>query len=324
MRIYHTGLIWHCLCAISRLGVAEQLAAGPLPVDALADRTGTRPDPLRRILRLLGDYGLFKSSGDEVALTDSGRILCKEHPTSAWSMFATVGLPDLAHTVEESLRTGQSTAKRVLGAPYWDYLATHPDQHAIFDDYMRTQTAILADACSTTLTWPASGTVADIGGGVGTLLAGALRAAPGLRGILVEQEQVLDRARAMLAAELAAGRCEVRRGDLFSPPPEADIYLLSYILHDWSDDDALRILRAVAERAPAGARLRLFECVVPDDGTPHPATMIDVGLLLLMGGRERTRGEFSRLLAQAGWRIDAIVGCGDASMIEASRVSEGN
>lgn len=318
VRLYHTGVVWHCLNAIARLGVADRLAGGPVGVSILAADVGAREQLLWRVLRLLGDHGFFTFRGRDVALTDFGRLLCKEHPSSAWSMYAAVGLPDVAHALEESLRTGTVAAQRVLGAPFWQYLAEHPAEQAAFDDYMRTQTNWLVETCVGKLQWPRTGTVADIGGGVGTLLSAILAAAPGLKGILVDQEQVV--ARSLLADEVAAGRCEIRAADLFDPAPRADIYLMSYLLHDWPDSDAARILDAVGERAPASARLRLFEYVVPDDGTPHESKLSDVGMLLLFGGgRERTADEFRQLLGQSGWRLDDITEWGPTSMIEASR-----
>jgi hypothetical protein len=149
-----------------------------------------------------------------------------------------------------------------------------------------------------------------------------LRAAPGLKGILIDQEQVLERARLLLAEELAASRCELRNAELFSPAPRGDIYILSYILHDWSDTDAVRILDAIGKQAPEAARLRMFEHIVPADGSPHVSKFSDVGMLLLFGeGRERTEDEFRHLLDQTGWRIETVTEWEETSLIEACRTS---
>ena len=162
----------------------------------------------------------------------------------------------------------------------------------------------------------------DIGGGIGTMMSAVLRAAPGLSGILIDQEQVLARARLLLADELAAGRCELRNADLFSPAPPGDIYMLSYILHDWSDSDAVRILDAIGRQAPESARLRMFEHIVPADGSPHVSKFSDVAMLMLFGaGRERTEEEFRHLLHQTGWRIETVTEWDGTSLIEASRTS---
>lgn len=320
MRIYHTGVVWHCLCTITRLGVVDQLANGPLPVSILADTCGAQQEPLRRVLKLLSDYEIVRFHEENVALTDSGRLLSKEHPSSIGPIFTAFGLADVAHELEESLRTGEVAAERVLGTSFWQYLAANADQQALFDECMRTRTSWLAESCVTTLEWPSSGTVVDVGGGVGTMMSAVLRAAPGLRGILIDQEQVLARARMLLADELAAGRCELRSADLFSPAPRADIYILSYILHDWSDPDAVRILHAIGKQAPESARLRMFEHIIPADGSPHVSKFSDVAMLLLLGAaRERTEDEFRHILDQTGWRIEAIKEWEGTSLIEASR-----
>lgn len=320
MRIYHTGAVWHCLCAITRLGVADRLADGPLPVGVLADECGVPKDPLRRVLRFLSDYEIVIFHEEDVALTESGRLLSREHPSSIWPIFAAVGLADVAHVLEESLRTGDVAAERVLGSPYWQYLAAHADQQAMFDECMRIRTNWLVESCIPKLDWPSSGTVVDVGGGVGTMMSAVLRAAPGLSGILIDQEQVLVRARLLLADELAAGRCELRNADLFSPAPRADMYLLSSILHDWPDPDAVRILDAIGKRAPESAWLRIFEHIVPAAGSPHVSTFSDVAMLLLFGeGRERTEGEYRHLLDQTGWRIVTVTEWEGASLIEARR-----
>src|SRR6266545_428937 len=116
-------------------------------------------------------------------------------------------------------------------------LADH-DQQAVFDEQMQQQAQVLSLTCVPILDWPATGTIADIGGGLGTLLAAVLQTAPGARGILVDQPHVLDRARPFLDSQGVADRCDLRPGDLFAPPPAADMYLLARVLHDWGDDDA--------------------------------------------------------------------------------------
>lgn len=323
--IYKTGVAWHCLCAIARLGVADRLADGPVPLPDLAVAVGAHEQSLGRVLRFLGDHGIVTFSGQGVGLTERGRLLCTQHPASVWSMFAASGLPDVSHALPGALRTGAVAAEQVFGTSYWQFLAANPDQQAIFDDHMRQQTGWLARNCVPALEWPAAGTVADIGGGVGVMLATILRTAPGLRGILVEQPQVLERARLYLAEQAdqqVADRCELRPGDLFAPAPPADIYVLSHIIHDWADEAAIRILERVAENAPEGAMLRIFEYVIPDDDSPHFSKMSDIGMLLLFGGaRERTAGEFRDLLKQTGWRAEAVTPVsGSTSLIQARRV----
>jgi hypothetical protein len=147
VEVINLGLLWHCLCAITRLGVFERLAAGPLPIAQLAAAVGANHDALWRVLRLVADHRIVTFEGDGVGLTDRGRLLCRDHPSSLSAAFATVGDSDVAHGLTETLRTGRAAAPRVLGMPYWDYLAAHPDQQALFDQAMVQRAQVLSLAC---------------------------------------------------------------------------------------------------------------------------------------------------------------------------------
>jgi hypothetical protein len=321
VEVINLGLLWHCLCAITRLEVPERLAGGPLPVPELAAAVGADQDALRRVLRLVADHRIVTFQGGRVGLTDRGRLLCRDHPASLSAAFATVGNADVAHGLTETLRTGRAAAPRVLGMPYWDYLAAHPDQQALFDQAMVQRAQLLSLACVPVLDWPASGTVADVAGGTGNLLAAVLRAAPGTRGILVDQPQVLEHARPFLERQGVADRCTLHPGDLFAPPPPADWYLLASVLHDWDDTRAARILTALGRSATNDTRLRIFEMLLPDDATPHRANMSDVLMLLMFdGARERTLAQYRDLLEATGWRLERVVSSpGPMSVIQASR-----
>jgi len=319
--VIHLGLLWHCLCAITRLEVPERLAAGPLPLAELAVAVGADPDALWRVLRLVADHHIVTLEGDRVGLTDRGRLLCPDHPSSLQAAFATVGTADVVHGLTDTLRTGQPAAPRVLGMGYWDYLAAHPDQQALFDQAMVQRAQALSLACVPVLDWPTSGAIADIAGGIGTLLAAVVQAAPGTRGILIDQPQVLERVRPVLERHGVADRCGLHPGDLFAPPPPADLYLLASVLHDWDDDHAARILTALGHSATNDTRLRIFEMLLPADATPHRAKMSDVLMLLMFdGARERTVGQYRDLLEDTGWQLEQVMASpGPMSVIQARR-----
>jgi hypothetical protein len=321
VEVINLGLVWHCLCAITRLEVPERLAAEPLLVAELATAVGADQDALWRVLRLVADHQIVTVEGDRVGLTDRGRLLCPDHPASLSAAFATVGTADVVHGLTETLRTGRAAAPAVLGMPYWDYLAAHPHQQALFDRSMVQRAQVLSLACVPVLDWPTSATIADIAGGIGTLLAAVLEAAPGARGILVEQPQVLERARPFLERHGVADRCVLYSGDLFAPPPPADLYLLASVLHDWDDTHAARILAALGRRATSDTRLRIFEMLLPTDASPHRAKMSDVLMLLMFdGARERTVGHYRDLLEDTGWQLEQVVASpGPMSIIEARR-----
>jgi hypothetical protein len=321
VEVIHLGLLWHCLCAITRLEVPERLAAGPLPIPQLATAVGADQDALRRVLRLVADHQIVTFQQERVGLTDRGRLLCRDHPSSLQAAFATVGDSDVAHELTETLRTGRAAAPRVLGMPYWEYLAAHPDQQALFDQAMVQRAQVLSLACVPVLDWPTEGTIADIAGGTGALLAAVLQAAPGARGILVDQPQVLERARTVLERHGVADRCLLHPGDLFAPPPPAELYLLASVLHDWDDDHAAQILAALGRSATNDTRLRIFEMLLPEDATPHRAKMSDVLMLLMFdGARERTVGHYRELLEKTGWQLERVLASpGPMSVIQASR-----
>jgi hypothetical protein len=315
------GLLWHCLCAITRLEVPERLAAGPLPIPQLAVAVGADPDALWRVLRLVADHQIVTVEQDRVGLTGRGRLLCRDHPSSLSAAFATVGTADVVHGLTETLRTGQAAAPRVLGMGYWEYLAAHPDQQALFDQSMVQRAQVLSLACVPVLDWPATGTIVDIAGGSGTLLAAVLQAAPGAHGILVDQPPVLQHARPDLERQGVADRCALYPGDLFTPPPPAELYLLASVLHDWDDPHAARILAALGQSATKDARLRIFEMLLPEDAAPHRAKLSDVLMLLMFdGARERTVGQYRELLEGTGWQLEQVVPSpGPMSVIEARR-----
>jgi len=170
------------------------------------------------VLRLVADHHIVTLEADRVGLTDRGRLLCRAHPSSLSAAFATVGTAEVAHGLTNTLRTGRAATPRVLGMGYWDYLATHPDQQALFDQAMVQRAGALSLACVPVLDWPPSGTIADIAGGTGTLLAAVLRAAPAAHGVLVDQPQVLGRARPVLARQ-GLPLCAVSRGPVRPATP---------------------------------------------------------------------------------------------------------
>ena len=319
VEVINLGLLWHCLCAITRLEVPERLAAGPLPLAELAGAVGADPDALWRVLRLVADHQIVTFEGDWVGLTDRGRLLCRDHPSSLQAAFATIGAADVAHGLTDTLRTGRAAAPRVLGMPYWAYLAALPDQQVLFDEAMVQRAQVLSLACVPVLDWPASGVIADIAGGIGTLVAAVLQAAPGARGMLVDQPQVLERARPLLERQGVADRCVLYPGDLFAPPPPADLYLLASVLHDWDDAHAARILAALRRSATRDTRLWIFEMLLATDATPHRAKMSDVLMLLMFdGARERTLGHYRDLLEGTGWQLERVMAsAGPMSVLQA-------
>ncbi|MFE4962883.1 methyltransferase [Streptomyces sp. NPDC056660] len=322
--LYQQGIAVHCVCAVARLGVPDLLADAPRPVEPLAAEVGADADALRRVVRLLAGHALFTYTPetDEVGLTRRGRLLCGRHPMSLRATFATFGILDVAHGLTETIRTGRPATESVLGTGFWDHLATRPREQQVFGEAMAEQARLLSLPCVPLLDWPVGGTVADIGGGFGALIAAVLQEEPGARGILVDQPLVREHAEAFLAEQGVLGRCTVRSGNLFDAPPPADMYLLSRVLHDWDDDAVAGILGAISRTAPAGTRLRIFEDLLPEDGIPRPAqSWSDLVMMALYdGARERTLTDYRELLERADWVLDGVVeGPPGMNVIEATR-----
>ncbi|WP_431045757.1 methyltransferase [Streptomyces sp. P1-3] len=322
--LYQQGIVFHCVCAVTRLGIPDALDHEPREVARVAAETGCDEDALRRVLRLLAGHSLltYDPERDLAGLTARSELLQGRHAMSLRATFATLGISDVAHALTETVRTGRPATVPALGTGFWEYLAERPEQQTVFSEAMAEQARLLSLPCVHLVDWPPAGTVVDVGGGIGVLLAAVLQEEPGARGILVDQPQVLDRARSFLKDEGVADRCAVRAGNLFEPPPPADMYLLSRVLHDWDDDGVVRILAAISRDADAAARLRIFEDLLPERGSPAPAqNWSDLVMMALYdGARERTLTQYRALLERGGWTFDRVVhGPPGMNVIEATR-----
>ncbi|MFC5952705.1 methyltransferase [Pseudonocardia lutea] len=311
------------LAVAAELGVADLLADGPRPAADLAAATGTHPDALYRLLRALAAIGVFAEHDDRrFSLTAMGELLRRDHPHSldpAVRMFCAGyewrAWGELGH----SIRTGESAARQALGTDIWEYRRRHPEEAEVFDAAMRTMAASYADAILAAHDFGRYGVVAGVGGGTGVLLAAILRAHPGVRGVLAEQPHVLERAPAVLEAAGVADRVKLVGCDFFAAVPSgADAYVLLRVLHDWSDGDALTILRRVRQALPASARLLVVDGVVGPPGEDALTKFLDLMMLVSAGGRERTEDEWTALLGDAGFAVEAVVPAGPGrSVMEA-------
>jgi O-methyltransferase domain/Dimerisation domain len=308
----------------ARLGLADLLAGGPRTADELAQATGTHARSLYRLLRALASVGVF-SEGESQQFTQTPLSEClrRDVPGSQWAMAVMMG-DEHYHAwgdLLESVRTGQTAFDRLYGQPIFDYLGEHPEQAQVFDAAMTSihgrETQAMLDA------YDLSGVhvLADVGGGNGSNLIGILGRYPEMRGVLFDLPHVVVRAVANLEQAGLSGLCEVVGGDFFaSIPVEADAYFLRHILHDWDDERAGLILRNLRTSMPQGARLLVVEHVLPPGDEPSFGKLLDLNMLLLPGGVERTEDEFRRLYEAAGFRLTRIVTAqGDLSVVEGQR-----
>ncbi|WP_163781471.1 methyltransferase [Myxococcus vastator] len=297
--------------AAARLGIADLLAQGPRSSDALAAELGVSADGLYRLLRGGIPAGIFQEVGERTfALTPMGEGLRSDVPGSLRDM--AIAQSDRAHwlpwgQLTEAVRTGKSTVRAALGTDIWEHFARHPEEAAHFARAMGNLSALVAHELTQQVDFSPFAHVADIGGSQGALLAQVLRANPACRGILFDLPHVLEGAKALVEAQGLTGRVELVGGSFFEPGlPSAEAYLLKHILHDWDEDSSLAILRHLHGAAPAGARLFVLELVMPDNQAPSPVPLLDLNMLVLVDGRERTAHEFQSLLARTSWELVRI------------------
>ena len=295
----------------AKLGLADELAVGPRTVDELAAQTGTDPDVLFRLLRALASKGIFAERADgRFEMTALAEPLREDAPGSKRYMALMMGEEhyfawgELLHNV----RTGGTAFERVYGTPIFEFLAEHPDKAAIFDRAMGgvhgTETDDLLDAYDLSDV----GTLADVGGGNGNVLRAALKRHPAMRGILFDLPNVVERAAKAFEGNGLAERSELIPSDFFEAVPEgADAYLLRYIIHDWDDDRSRRILRNVWDAMPDDARLLVAESVIPPGNEPFFGKWLDLTMLTIPGGRERTKAEDRALYESAGFELTQLV-----------------
>jgi hypothetical protein len=275
------------------LRIAEALADGPRPVDELAREAEVDADVLHRLLRALASDGVFEEREPGTFALNAGSEPLLE---PGWSAFAHLfggvfygAIADLA----EAARTGAATFKDAFGAGFWPWLAEHPDERAIFDRAMSGGKHRNAERLAE-LDWADGEVVVDVGGGNGALLVGLLQRRPGLRGVILDlPETVRDE-------EALAPDIEFVEGSFFEAVPTGDAYVLSGIIHDWDDDAATAILRTIRAAAHPRARVLITETVLAPGNEPEGAKWLDLLMLVLADGRERTEAEWRGLLDGAG------------------------
>ncbi len=293
------------LYAAAALGVADQLVAGPAPVEVLAGQAGTHAPSLHRLLRTLASVGVFTEPEPGVfALTPLGQTLTSSHSSSLRDlaiMFMETHYAPFADLID-TVRTGQPAAERLYGQPFFSWLSHHPEQATRYTGAMANLTSGFKTAAIASLPLDGLGTIVDVGGADGTVLATILAAHPHMRGVLFDLPHVIINAPRTLASLGVEDRADHIGGDFFdSVPAGGDAYLTSLVLHDWPDQQAERILANIAAAGGSGSRLLVLDFVVPPGDTPHLAKMSDLNMLVMMGGKERTETEWRELLSATGF-----------------------
>ena len=300
--LINSHVVARCIHVIADVGVPDALDDEPASTDELAARTGMDADALARMLRLLSAHGLFAGGPDEWVHTPRSELLRSDHPQSLRSFARMIGTSSWAAFTE--LAQPARTGRPALG---WQammaHFAEHPDEAALFSQAMVDKSAAVVPAVVEAYDFSMFATVVDVGGGTGRLLSAILQHAPAASGVLFELPHVVAD-----AGDAASDRLRLVAGDFFADPlPVADAYVLMEVLHDWSDDDAGRILTAVRRAAAPGARFIIVEVLVPDTPGPDHSKVLDIIMLAVTGGRERTRKQYEKLLADAGFELQRVV-----------------
>lgn len=296
-----------------KLNIADRLSGGPKTAGELARETGANEGALYRALRLLATVGLFEEDATHrFSLTRLGEPLRTDSPGSMRA--AVEWLCDPFHLriyaeTEHAVRTGETVDRRVLGKPCFEYFAHDREEGEVFHRAMTNLTASMTPAILDAYDLSAVKTLVDVGGGQGGFLAAALKRYPGMKGILYDMPQVVEGAGKMFQEAGVAERCAIQSGDFFKDVPAGgDTYMMKAIIHDWADEAALQILRNCrkALHGVKSGRLLIMDAVIAPGNEPHLSKLIDIEMLLLPGGMERTAEQFRNLLADGGFRLTQI------------------
>jgi hypothetical protein len=279
------------LAIVSELGVTDALAEGPRPVAELAPEVGADVETLHRLLRALASDGVFAEEEPGVFRNTEASELLRR--SGGWDDFAHLFGGVFYRAVADLDASGEPPFPRTYGTDFWSWLDAHPDERASFDRAMEQGKERRVERLE--VEWRGDETVVDVGGGNGSLLVELLRRHPGLRGVVFDlPETVRD--------EAALGdRIEFVAGDFFERVPAGDVYILSTILHDWDDERATAILRTIRAAAPDEARLLVLDTVVPPGNEPGGGKWLDLLMLTIAGGKERTEAQWRELLGAGGF-----------------------
>lgn len=300
------------LYVAAKLGIADKLRQGPCSVEELATYTQAHRPTLFRLLRALASVGVFSETEDGCfALTPLAEPLQDSIPGSLRGLVLQMGEAYRWQPWGQllySVQTGSPAFARLFGAGVFDYYAAHPEAAATFHRAMSDIASLVSPAIVAAYDFSDVKTLVDVGGGYGVLLSLLLQAYPHLQGRLIDTPAVCHEARRRIDAAGLSRRCVVTEGNFFeSIPTGGDAYLMQFILHDWADEEALALLRVCRDAMSAQSRLLVIEAVIPSAPTPCLGKLMDLEMLVVCGGRERTEAEYQTLLTTAGFSLQRVL-----------------
>ena len=305
----------------ARLGLADALATGPRDAASLAGELGAHAPSLARLLRALAAVGVVAEGDDgRYALAPAGELLRRDVPGSLEGLarwFASEEHGAAFNALAYGVRSGDSPFEHVHGRDAWSCLRGVPELEAAFTRGMRGLVFGLGERIAPHVALAPGATIVDVGGADGAVLAEVLACRRDARGVVFDRPSVIAAAAEAAPAALRA-RCTFVAGDFFASVPSGDAYLLSHVLHDWSDERCVRILERVRAAMRSGARVYAAEALIAPGNEPDLAKLLDLEMLVITsGGRERTRAEFERIFAAASLRLERTIPLAGESLIEA-------
>ncbi len=312
MQMLFGGLMQQSISAAAKFGIADLLADKPQTSDELAAQTNTHEPSLYRVLRLLASAGIFSETHDgKFELTPIAALLRSDVPNSMrdgaimqgeewnWRNYG-----ELRHSV----RTGGTAQEKAHGMGLFEFLTDNPEHEQMFSRAMVNLSSSVTSPIVKAYDFTSVSKVVDIAGGHGLLLAEILKSNQHLQGILFDQPTVIDGAVETLEKEAINNRVELVSGDFFeSVPAGADVYTMKHIIHDWNDEQSIKILRNIHSVMNEDGKVLIIEMVVPEGNEPSPSKMMDVQMLIATGGKERTEVEYRTLLESSGFRLTRII-----------------
>lgn len=299
------------IAVIAELGIADVLKNDALHIDAIAQATECHPGSLYRLLHMLALVGVLEElAGQHFKLTPVGECLRSDSSSkrSAWARYA--GRPYVWQSwgaMMHSVRTGESSFRHLHGANLWEWRSKRRDETEIFDAAMSELSGAAGKAVASSYDFSAFKVIVDVGGGQGALLAAVLTQYKNTKGILFDLPHVVIKAQDVLSAANVTDRCEIVGGDVFTAVPNGgDVYLIKSVLMDEDDDQAIAILMACRSAMRQSGKVVVIEHLLTPPNGPE-INFSDMTMMIMTGGRERTREEFSKLFSAAGFHLEQVV-----------------
>ena len=297
--------------AAAELGIADHLGDEARPAEEVAQAVGAQADATYRLMRALGSLGVLEEHDQKrFTLTEVGECLRSDNDASMRAFARFIGYESnwrAWEVLDQSVRTGKTGYEIVYGTHLFEYLGDHPEAAMVFNEAMVSTNHIAALQVAEAYDFSDITTLVDVGGGQGALLATLLEANPSIRGVIYDLDHVAEGAQQLLSDRSLGERCEFVSGDFFKDVPSTHSCILKYIIHDWDDERAIQILRNCGNAIPSDGKVLVVEVIVPPPGQSHVSKLVDLEMLALPGGVERTVDEYQEIFEQAGLELAKVV-----------------